>query len=222
MFSKLPYVISLKIAALSVLCTTLSSQVAAITLDAVGDSFTIDFNSLASPGLTSSADFIVTDISTDPLGGQSWSLDVMLSNTSTSPISDARVSILGFNTDSSFDIIDSSVTGTYGMVASGNMPIAGDLDVCFKAGGGANNCAGGGGGGVTIGDTGNFSILLNFDTELTELVMDNFFVRYQSVVGATSVIGTGTQVPIPASMWLMTSGLIGLAGIGRTRRKVAA
>lgn len=226
MFSrKLTYVISLKIAALSLLCTTLSTQVSALTINAVGDSFSIDFDSAASPGLTSTADFLVSDISTDALGGQTWTLDVLLSNTSSTPITDARVSILGFNTDSSFDAADSSVTGIFGMVASGNMPIAGDLDVCFKAGGGTSNCAGGGGGGVAIGDSGSFSIMLNYDVALTSLVLDDFFVRYQSVVGATSaagIIGSGTQVPVPSSMMFMTSGLIALASIGRTRRKATS
>lgn len=215
------FAIPIRIAALSVILSLPSLKAAAISVDAIGDSFTINFDSMLQPGLTSSADFVVTDIVADALGGQTWTLDVLLGNTSTTPITDARVSILGFNTDSSFDPTDSSVTGTYGLLASGNMPIAGHMDVCLKAGGGTANCAGGGGGGVTIGETGAFTVTLNYDLTLSELVLDDFFVRYQSVVGATSaagVVGSGSQIPIPSSLLLMTSGLIALGSVGRNRR----
>lgn len=208
------------IAAAAFALSIVSNQAAAVTVSAIGDNFTLDFDSPASPGLTATAEFTVADISSDALGGQTWTLDVSLSNTSTTPITDARVSILGFNTDIGYDPTDSAVTGIFGTVASGHMPLAGNLDACFKAGGGDSNCAGGGGGGVGIGDTGLFTIMLNFDLALADLVMDNFFVRYQSVVGATSGPGVvGTQVPTPSSMAFLASGLIALASIGRTRRR---
>jgi len=41
--------------------------------------------------------------------------------------------------------------------------------------------------------------------------------RYQQVVG-TDVVPTGAAVPIPATVWLLSSGLVGLIGI---RRKMA-
>lgn len=212
----------LGIAAAALTLSIASSHASALSVSAIGDSFTLNFDSPAQPGLTASADFTVMDIASDALGGQTWTLDVALSNTSTTPITDARVSILGFDTDVGYDPTESGVTGIFGTVASGHMPLAGNLDACFKAGGGENNCAGGGGGGVAIGDTGLFSIMLNFDLAMTDLVLDNFFVRYQSVAGATSgpgIIASGTPVPTPSSMMFLASGLVALASIGRTRRR---
>ena len=41
-------------------------------------------------------------------------------------------------------------------------------------------------------------------------------------IGTHNVSGTYAVVPVPAATWLMGSGLIGLVGVARRRRKAAA
>jgi hypothetical protein len=201
------------------------ASVQAAVVDSIGDSFGVYFNGIVDevvqPGLTSNAFFTLAGIAADGFGGQNWTFNVTLDNTSSLPITGSRVSILAFDTDPNADRAQSSATGVFDMVTTGNMPMVGNIELCFKDAGG-NNCAGGGSGGVVQGNSGNFTAILNFNAVLSQLELTNFHVRYQSIEG--SVLGTSgvgeeiPVVPVPAAAWLMGSGLVALAGVARRRR----
>ena len=202
-----------------------SASVQAAIVDSVGDSFGVNFNGIVDetvqPGLTSNAWFTLSGIAADGFGGQNWTFSVTINNTSSLPITGSRVSILAFDTDPNADRAQSSATGVFDMVTTGNMPMVGNIELCFKDAGG-NNCAGGGNGGVVQGNSGNFTAVLNFNAVLPQLELSNFHVRYQSIEG--SVLGTSgvgeeiPAVPVPAAAWLMGSGLIGLVGFARRKK----
>jgi hypothetical protein len=202
-----------------------SMPLQAAVVDSVGDSFGINFNGIVDevvqPGLTSNAMFTLASIVSDGHGGQNWTFNVTVNNTSFLPITGSRVSILAFNTDPNADRAESAASGVFDMITTGNMPMVGDMELCFKDAGG-NNCAGGGSGGVTQGNSGNFTAKLNFNTVLSQLVLTNFHVRYQSIAGSTlGTSGVGEEVvvvPVPAAAWLMGSGLIGLAGLAKRKK----
>lgn len=196
--------------------TYLFIQIDSRTLISVGDTFTVFYNGVVAgnvqSGLTAEAVFEVTEIS-----GTDWTFTVDVTNTSSSPVTASRVSAIGFDTNPDVNTGGSSVSGVYDTVGSGSFPQgSGTVEVCFKGGVGSNNCAGGGGGGVTIGNTGTFTAMLNFDMVLNALEIDNFVARYQSIDSATlngdSGVGAGV-VPIPAAAWLFGSALLGLASI---------
>lgn len=125
---------------------------------------------------------------------RSWNFRVAsLANTSTAPISAARISQYGFNV--SPDIASATATGLFDTVDyAGNVPMAGLRDVCFRASAGGS-CAGGGNGGLWMGESmvdGFFSLL--FDTAVETISLSNFFLRFQSIegaVGGTSGVGIG-------------------------------
>jgi hypothetical protein len=198
----------------------------AATVTTAGQSFSVAFGGQVEgstqPGLTSEAKFTLDAISTDR---KFWTFSVDLKNTSSTPITGSRVSILGFNTDPNVNRPLSSVSGVYDIIATGNMPGVGTVEICFKGAGGPN-CSGGGGEGVLKGATAAFTAVLAFNNTVTSLVLDNFTVRYQSIVGSgfgTSGIGRGTAgdvapVPLPAAFWLFGSGILALMGVRRARR----
>lgn len=155
-----------------------------------------------------------------------YTFSYSLANTSTSPISSARLNAFGFNTDPNVvmngaSIIDGSILTS--VKYNTNVPNGvGNVELCFTT----NNCAGGGSTGVNIGDaaaTGSFS--LNFgNTNLETLTLSNFAVRYQALsVGSGS--GTGqvvtTAVPEPGTWALMLVGF-GAIGFAMRRRRQAS
>lgn len=215
------------------------AQADMITLDSgdVGTSFTVDYDGFTGSGevdgLSAQIQFTLT-AATD----LSYTLSYSATNTSTSPITDSRISGFGFNTDPS--ISGATSTGTFSVTAlSSNVPNVGSVDVCFKGGGGTNSCAGGGGGGVSYGDTGTGTLTLSFASPITSLTLSDFFTRYQSISGAgsvTSAVGSGTLTGTSGGTTSTSSGatpvpepgMVGLFGLGvgalmlRRRRKVAA
>lgn len=192
----------------------------AVSFDTVGDSTTIFYNGIVEgavqAGLTAEADFELAGILN---GGTNWEFDVTIRNTSSSPILASRVSSLGFDTDPNVDVSESTASGVFGVINSGNVPQLGNVEVCATN----VNCAGGGGGGVLLGTTGMFTMILNFDVATSLLDFSNFTARYQSIDilnGATGTSGSGVGVvPIPAAVWLFGSALVGLVGVGRMKRK---
>ena len=216
---------SLQAAVGSLFCVALSGQAAAAVVDSAGDHFSVYFNGIVhgteQAGLTASADFTLTGIDSDAFGTQTWTFDIALNNTSSSPITSSRVSVLGFNLSSGPDFRDSSVSGELDNIGRGHMPLAGWLDLCLKGSDGWRNCAGGGGAGVLQGDSEDLTLSLSFDSELSQLELSDFFVRYQSIGGLSrcqsSGVGVGSEVPVPAAGWLMGTALLGLAGMSRGR-----
>lgn len=220
--------ISLRIVCVSMFFSMVANYANAITVDSVGDEFIIEFNGLVEgieqDGLTAEAIVTLTSITSNSLGGQDWTFDVTLSNTSSAPITASRISIFGFDVAGDLPNDSVAVSGLFNRPAAGQLPGVGKIDQCFKIGGSYRNCAGGGGEGLEIGESGDFTFtMINFGSP--ELEFTDFYVRYQSIDGTPygddwSGIGFGTEVPVPvpAAFWMMGSALLGLGGVARTRR----
>ncbi len=183
----------------------------------VGEDINVNFNGVVGgkivSGLKATANIMLTSVSVD---NKSWTFTVLLENTSSSPITSSRVSMLGFDTNADISLGESSSSGFFSKVGRGNVPDAGTVDIC--ANDQNSNCAGGGGYGVLIGLSGEFYMDIVFDSAIDTLMLDNYLVRYQSVDGSGGGTGFGSEVPVPASVWLFSSALVGMAGIGRQRR----
>jgi hypothetical protein len=187
-----------------------------------GSSYMIDFVGLVGgnteTGLSSLLTLTFTGTSNS---GKTYNFDYDLLNDSTLS---ARLSGFGFNTNP--NVTGGAVNGTYNVVASGNLPQFGTLDICFKDGGGTNNCGGGGNGGVFSGATASGSLSLNFASAVDSITLSDFATRYQSIVGSNygnSGIGIGTEVPAvpePSTWALMLLGF-GAVGWGLRRRNSA-
>ncbi|MEA5511739.1 cistern family PEP-CTERM protein [Crocosphaera sp. UHCC 0190] len=203
--------------------TISNDSVTDITAADIGQSFTVKFNGNVATqdvaGLTSEATFTLVNFNNS---GALFS--IALTNTSSGGIG-SRVSSLGFNTDPV--LTGATSTGIFDIaVRNGAYPNGfGPIGVCFKAGGGTSNCQGGGGGGVPTGNTGNFTVALNFAPGAlmppSSLSLSNFGVRYQSITGTNlgnSGTGTGTPVPEPLTI-LGASAAVGFGGA--FKRKLA-
>jgi hypothetical protein len=197
-----------------------------VTLDATDPfSFTMNYNGFNTQsqtplaGLTSSILFNFLGTSG---GGSTYDFSYTLTNTSSSPVTASRVSVMGFDTNP--NITGATASGLFNIVSNGNTPNVGALEVCLKDGGGGG-CAGGGNGGVTIGNSGNGLFSLSFSGAPTSINMNNFAVRYQSIEGlgqVSSASGVGTPyiptVPEPATWAMMLAGFGFVGGLMRRRR----
>ena len=227
-------------AAALALATPAAANIIKVDQNDVGESFTVNYDGFADgqviDGLTGEATFTLTAATL-----QSFTFAYEVMNTSSDPIDTSRISIFGFNTNP--DIESASSTGDFDITArNANVPSGfGQVDVCFKGAGGSNSCSGGGGAGVNIGETGSGTFTLNFASDISELSLSDFFVRYQSITGGGapgSAIGRGTpegstggssggssggstggtDVPAPAGFALFGLAAIGLASVRRRRR----
>ena len=209
-----------------------------ILLDAgsVGESFTITFDGFVDGG--PSIDGLGSELTLTLTGIENgvYTFDYTMTNTGADGDGiDSRVAGFAFNTDP--DIDSATSTGTYGYTnTDSNYPNGiGTVDVCFQAQR-TGSCAGGGSGGVYDGDSGSGTLSLSFSpTAPTQLTLDDFFVRYQSISGVdgvgsasgrqTSTSGgttSGTDVPEPGMMLLFGLAVLGLAIGTRRRRPLAA
>lgn len=201
---------------------------AVITFDSIGDTTgAIPFNGLINgvvqPGLTSTLTLTLASLNTTT-GVFTWNYDLF--NTSSAPITGSRVSAFGFNTTPNVSATGHFVTGEFDTVTlGGNVPGLGTFEVCVSDG----NCAGGASGGPTIGQHGTGALTLDFADGTTAVNMDDlgFFVRYQSIVGATlpgtnplDESGVGTVIPEPATWMSMLAGFGALGFAMRRRRNV--
>jgi hypothetical protein len=202
------------------------SSVTGITEADIGSSFTIKFDGSVVPdstvdGLTSEALFTLSSFD-----GTSALFNIVLTNTSSAPIDQSRVSALGF--DVTPDINGASVSGDFSVaVLDSAFPNQfGAIDICVKNGQ-TNNCQGGVGsgndGGPLKGDSFNFDLALNWSSGISSFDLSNFGVRYQSIAGASKGSGTGkgtpepTQVPEPAATAAL--GMFALVGLGMIKKK---
>ena len=217
-----------------------AAPASALTFTTVGQSFTNSYDGFggATPGvitgLTTDVTYALTGIS---LSGLDWTFSYSIHNTSSSPITASRVSVIGFDVIPLFS--GASVTGIFNTVNSNNIPNFGVVDACLlKTNGNGSQCAGGGGTGVTLGATGGGSFVLSFGSAPVTppgVQLNNLVVRYQSIAGAgpvTSAIGrpTGSDpngnplsvAPEPATWAMMILGFFGAGSLIRRRRHVIA
>lgn len=172
------------------------------------------------------------DLTLVSVDGGKAQFDYALVNLSGGAIDTARISLFGFDVAG---LKSATASGDFAGVGAGNVPMLGFADVCFSAGKGGN-CAGGGGAGIWGGEAATGSFTLNYADTGLPLVLDNLFVRYQSIASTEfgikggSGIGVGTvwqdgggiggAVPEPATWGLMIAGF-GLVGASLRRRKSA-
>ena len=209
--------------------TALASPAAAVTFVNANDSVTINYNGIVEGnvvgGLTSSLTLTFLGFT-----GNNANFSYVLSNTSSLPITAARLSSFGFDIDTAnFSFAGSSETSSiFSKRNTGQFPQPNDgggpREFCMSAG---PNCGGGAGGGVLIGNSESAGFTLAFSSLPTMVELSNFAIRYQSISGAqdgNSGIGVGTvappdAVPEPAT-WAMMIGGFGLVGGALRRRKM--
>ncbi len=180
---------------------------------------------IAIPGLQGR---VVIKLSAVSANHKTWTFGYSVINNSFGETTASRISVWGF--DSAVAPASTSVTGAFTIATSGNVPVLGPRNTCFKAGGGATNCAGGGSGGVTLGNTGIGTFSLVYSLAQTQATLQNLFIRFQSIDNATRALkgisaDTGAtdaaMVPEPAS-WAMLIAGFGLVGAALRRRRVVA
>lgn len=210
-------------AALAALLLLPAGAANALSIDAVGDSFTVDFDGNVEgdtiAGLGASATFLVTEL--DAAAGRVV-LEISLSNTADASLfSSARVSAIGFDV-SGGELAAATASGLFRFaVLGGQFPNRfGPVDVCAIDN--RNNCSGGGSGGVHVGESGVLTLTLSFAGPLGSLDLSNFGVRYQSLTAQALALcdasGTGSGTPVPEPRALALIGIAGLALLGRKRR----
>ncbi len=206
-----------------------------------GGSFTVNYNGFSDvnnplgtsvAGLSAQAVFSGFAFSYDATNNlTNVTFNIKLTNTSTSPVTSSRISIMGFDTTPNIAPNPSphtdTVSGTGGFAGvdtvkiGGNFPYnIGNVEFCFSA----VNCAGGASNGVTmVNNPGFLAVSLWLaGGPVTSMTFDNMYVKYQDVsfpgVNGASYGGAGTSaVPEPASMILLGSGLSALGIIGRRK-----
>ncbi|MEO7410780.1 MAG: cistern family PEP-CTERM protein [Sphingomicrobium sp.] len=188
-------------------------------LTAGGAGMTMGFNGqtdgVVHSGLTSSLNLsLLTQV------GNVFTFSYQLFNTSTNPMTSARVTGFGFdltpnNTGAAI------LTGTvFDQADSGPISNGMNVEVCITT----HNCSGGGGDGVIIGQSTNGSFSLTFASSPSNISLGSFVVRYQSLAGAGNA-GSGVGISVAAvpepSSWAMM--LLGFGAMGvslrRNRRK---
>ena len=204
-----------------------------ITFDSsnVGTAYTLNYNGFSGGttigGLTGSTTFTLTGIS-----GNNYTFDYSVTNTSSAPVTDSRISSFAFNTDPTIAGATSTGAFSYTTLNSTYPNAIGSVDVCFKDAQ-TGSCAGGGSGGLTLGQTGTGSFTLSFSQPVSSLTLSDFYVRYQSITGvpgissasgsgtlSSSTSSGGTPVPEPGMLGLMAGGLVVL-GLAQRRRRPA-
>jgi hypothetical protein len=166
------------------------------------------------------SDFAFFDV-----GGGLTRLDLQMDvyNTSSAPLTSSLLSVIGFETTP--NITGGSVTGAYDTVYRlDSFPGVGIVEFCVT---GSLNCAGADlapGEGVEqgTGETAYASLFFN-GAGLTEITIENVFVRYQNLTGVPNVFnGTGYPVPEPGAYLVLAVGLLLTGSVVVRRRRLQA
>ncbi|MCY7279726.1 MAG: cistern family PEP-CTERM protein [Sphingomonas bacterium] len=204
--------------AASATATIEAGSTSVLTAGGVGTTLTFNgqTDGLVHSGLTSSLNLsLLTQV------GNVFTFGYQLFNTSTNPMTSARVTGFGFDLTPN-NTAASILTGTvFDQADSGSISNGMNVEVCITT----HNCSGGGGHGVTIGQNTSGSFALTFAGSPANVTLTDFIVRYQSLAGAGNA-GSGVgisvnAVPEPAT-WAMM--LLGFGAVGvamRRRRRVA-
>jgi hypothetical protein len=188
-------------------------------LTAGGSGTTIGFNGqtdgVVHSGLSSSLNLsLLTQV------GNVFTFGYQLTNTSTNPMTSARVTGFGFDLTPN-NTAAAILSGTvFDQDDSGSISNGMNVEVCITT----HNCSGGGGDGVIIGQSTNGSFSLTFASSPSNISLGDFVVRYQSLAGAGNAgSGVGVSVaavPEPATWAMMLLGF-GAMGVSLRRRRRA-
>lgn len=210
---------------------------AAITINSATN-LTITYNGFASgtpliPGLSAEvtlSNFLFSNATVGNNPATQVTFNYQIFNSSSDPITSARVSNFAFNTTPNVLLTNiNAVTGVFDTIqVNKTQPNGiGQVEICFTE----SNCPGGGNGGVAQGQTGAGSATLYFaGAGRTSFVIDSSFVRYQGIdcaddcnscPSSASGVPTGysNAVPEPSTNALISAGLIGIWFAGRRMRK---
>jgi hypothetical protein len=201
---------------------------------------------IASAGLTARADTITivgagsgqssTATIVCDFNSQTNTLTFTITNTSaiTSPGSTSTITGIGFDLPPGGNASASGLNGFTGMQAPslsanftfsdgdvGNVPEGFNttvLDFAFITGPSGTFSGGSINDGLLPGESASFTVSgAAFSGFTAEQICNAVFVRFQSVPGVSSDVGTPTSVPEPSTILLLGSALVGLGGVGRRK-----
>lgn len=192
--------------------------------DSDGDEATINFD-----GFNDSGDILGLNASLalrllSGIGTANLLFEYDLRNTSTAAFSSSRVSAFSFDSDPDANGAMINLGDFSNILTGGSFPNGiHDVEICLNDGG--NGCAGGGNGGATITDPATGRFTLSFAQAQTNVTLDRFYVRYQSlprnVGGSASGQEITTAVPEPGTWMLILTGFFAL-GFALRRRPASA